>query len=78
MKAKIALFDLPYKHRVWMNGVTFKHSGKTYRILAGAWIVKNGEVFDSIKFEEVRFREDDEPSPIYNITESEFFAKINI
>jgi hypothetical protein len=46
--------------------------------LTTQWIADKHRV-DSIRFEEVRRkREDDEPSPRFNIPESQFFEKIKL
>ena len=57
----------------------FKVNGKTYRYLMGSWLIRNGKVIDSVKYEQVLPEtERDEPNPIYHVPEKEFFGKIKL
>jgi len=62
-----------------MNGQLFTINRKTYRMLEGTWMFKDGILVDAVKFERISVpTERDEPVEIYRMPESEFFAKVSL
>ena len=69
----------PYVWRLWMRDCTFIMKGRMYKVVGGTTIVKDKELCDAIKFEDVLPKGQEKGViNVYTLTEKEFFKKVKI